>query len=161
MGHKEIITHFYQSFAQGDAQAMTDCYHENVTFSDPAFGTLQGDKAKAMWFMLLERSKGNIQISFDTVNASGNSGSAHWTAKYPYGAQQRPVVNNVTATFIFKNGKILEHHDSFNLYKWSQQALGLSGFLLGWSGFMRSKIQTQTNSLLEAYMKKHPVSKRQ
>ncbi|RMB60996.1 nuclear transport factor 2 family protein [Dokdonia sinensis] len=158
MDHHGLIAHFYQSFAQGDAQAMTDCYHENVMFSDPAFGTLHGDKARAMWFMLLERSKGNIQISYSNINAHGNSGSADWSARYPYGAKKRPVVNNVAATFTFKDGKIKEHHDSFSLYKWSQQALGLSGYLLGWSGFMRSKIQAQTNGLLENYMKKNSFS---
>ncbi len=158
MNHDELIAHFYQSFAQCDAQAMTDCYHNDIVFSDPAFGTLKGNRAKAMWHMLHSRSKGNIKISHSNIFTDENTGTANWVAQYPYGPKQRPVINKVTASFEFEDGKISAHHDSFNLYKWSQQALGLSGYLLGWSGFMRSKIQAQTNTLLDAYIAKNDLS---
>lgn len=37
---------------------MTNCYHDNITFSDSAFGFLKGKRAKAMWHMLIARGKG-------------------------------------------------------------------------------------------------------
>ena len=52
---KEIITRFYQAFEQGDAQVITECYSDNISFEDPAFGKLKGDKAKMMWHMLLSK----------------------------------------------------------------------------------------------------------
>ena len=40
-----------------------------------------------------------------------------------------------------KDGKIIEHSDAFKLSKWAAQALGFKGELLGWTGFMKRKIQ--------------------
>ena len=41
------------------------------------------------------------------------------------------------------DGKIIKHTDIFDLWEWSKQALGVSGYLLGWSGFMKNKILFQ------------------
>ncbi|WP_299159185.1 nuclear transport factor 2 family protein [uncultured Tenacibaculum sp.] len=45
---KTIIENFYKAFSKIDAEAMVQCYHEDIVFNDPAFGTLKGDKAKNM-----------------------------------------------------------------------------------------------------------------
>ena len=34
---------------------MISCYHDNIIFSDPAFGELKGDDAKAMWQNALQK----------------------------------------------------------------------------------------------------------
>lgn len=151
MDEKQCITRFYKAFSNGDAEGMVACYHDDVVFTDPAFGTLKGLDAKNMWRMLIARGGGNLNVQFSEVQASEGQGSAKWIAEYPYGSQKRKVVNHVTAQFIFKEGKIIAHTDSFNLWKWTQQALGLSGYLLGWSGFMKAKIQSGTNALLKKY----------
>ncbi|MFL0100562.1 hypothetical protein [Tenacibaculum maritimum] len=36
---------------------MTDCYHKDITFQDPVFGKLKGQRAIKMWEMLLSRKK--------------------------------------------------------------------------------------------------------
>ena len=151
MDNSECIKTFYQAFARGDAETMAACYHDEIVFNDPAFGTLIGDEAKNMWRMLVERSKGQLQLAFSDVETNGNTGSAKWRAEYPYGPKKRKVVNHITASFEFKDGKIIRHTDVFNLWKWTQQALGLSGYLLGWSTFMKKKIQSSTNNLLRKY----------
>ena len=152
MTNEALLDTFYKAFVAGDAATMTSCYHDEVTFTDPAFGTIKGEKAKAMWHMLIERGKGANKVTYSDVQATDTSGSTKWVAKYPYGEKKRPVVNHVQASFTFKDGKIFTHTDDFNLHKWSKQALGLPGTLLGWTGFMRKKIQQQTGSLLEEYM---------
>lgn len=152
MNNQTIITTFYTAFSNGDAEKMIACYHENVVFEDPAFGELKGEKAKAMWKMLLSRSTSAPNIQFSNIKADDKTGSATWIAKYEYGNQKRKVVNNVSAEFEFLDGKIIRHKDNFDLWKWSQQALGASGYLLGWSGFMRNKIQATTNGLLGKFM---------
>lgn len=155
MKNTELVHQFYTSFSEGNAQGMIQCYHENIVFEDPAFGKLKGEKAKAMWTMLMSKKKeSEMSISFELVNEN----QARWTATYKYGPKKAPVTNLVTAHFKFKEGKIIEHRDDFSLWKWSQQALGGSGYLLGWTGFMKSKIQATTNKLLDHFMAENNTS---
>jgi ketosteroid isomerase-like protein len=151
MNNTELITNFYQSFANGDAEAMVACYHDSIQFQDPAFGVLKGEDAKNMWRMLIGRNKGNIKISFSNVKANEKTGSADWRAEYVFSVTGRKVINIISAEFEFKDGKIIKHTDSFDIYKWSKQALGMKGYLLGWTSFMQHKIQQQSNSLLKKY----------
>ncbi|HAA21070.1 MAG TPA: nuclear transport factor 2 family protein [Cytophagales bacterium] len=154
MEPKEVITQFYTAFAEGDTDTMASCYTDDVQFEDPAFGKLQGPEVMAMWRMLLERSKGNLKITFDQVGASGNTGNAIWVARYPFGPKKRPVHNVISASFSFRDGKIAQHTDVFSFWRWSRQALGLPGLLLGWTPFLRGKVNKQTRSLLKRYMGK-------
>ncbi len=149
----DLITSFYTAFANADAEGMIACYSDDVIFSDPAFGTLEGDRAKAMWRMLMSRGSG-LKVTFDNVEGNDEGGSATWVANYTYGPKKRPVTNNVSATFDVIDGLIVRHQDTFDLWQWSKQALGVPGLLLGWSSFMRNKIQATTNGLLDAYLLK-------
>lgn len=151
MDNKALIEKFYSSFAAADAQGMTDCYHDDIRFEDPAFGPLHGEDAKKMWRMLIHNSKGNIKITFSDVEASGNTGRAHWVAEYVFSASKRPVVNRIWATFEFKDGKIIKHTDRFNFWTWSRQALGPVGLFLGWTSFLRNKVGTKARASLAAY----------
>ena len=156
MTNTELITSFYQSFAKGDAEGMVACYHNNIQFKDPAFGVLKNEDAKNMWRMLIGRNKGNIHITFSNVEANETTGSANWEANYVFSATNRKVINLVSAQFEFKDGKIIRHTDSFDIFKWTKQALGLKGYLLGWTSFMQHKIQQQSNSLLKKYTAGRP-----
>jgi len=150
MENNELIKKFYTAFAAGDAEGMVACYHDDIVFEDPAFGVLKGDRAKAMWKMLL--GKGKSEITFSDISANSLEGKAQWIAKYNYGSKKRPVVNHVTAVFQFAGGKIISHKDDFHLWTWAKQALGLSGYLLGWSSFMKTKIQNTTHHTLTTFM---------
>ncbi len=151
---KSLITSFYQSFAAGDAEEMVSHYHNEIEFSDPAFGLLKGDEARNMWRMLIARSKGNLTIQFLNVLANGETGSADWTAKYLFSKTGREVFNEIHAEFTFKDGKIFRHTDTFDIWKWSKQALGLPGLLLGWSGFMQNKIRKTAKDSLRDFSAK-------
>lgn len=143
-----LIIEFYTAFAAHDHARMAACYHDDVEFNDPAFGTLTGDKARAMWKMLIERSEGKLKIVFSNVTPT----TAHWEAFYVFSKTGRNVHNKIDAHFEFKDGKIYRHRDHFNTWRWAMQALGFSGFLLGYTAFFRKKLQAQTRKLLSAYM---------
>ena len=149
--NEELLKTFYTSFQQRNADGMTACYHAEIVFSDPVFQTLKGERAVAMWHMLLGRSK-DIEIIFGDVQADEQSGSAHWEAKYTYSATGRKVHNVVNAQFRFQEGSILVHHDSFDIGKWASQALGMSGRLLGWTPFMQKAIRQRAAQTLDAYI---------
>lgn len=137
---REVITRLYQAFAVRDHAAMARCYTPDARFSDPVFTDLQGRQVAAMWRMLCERAA-DLRITFRDVVVSEISGSAHWEAWYTYSATGRPVHNAIDATFVFQGGLIAVHQDSFDLYRWSRQALGVSGLLLGWSPPMQRAIR--------------------
>ncbi|MGB1216613.1 MAG: nuclear transport factor 2 family protein [Saprospiraceae bacterium] len=155
MTNQEIIQAFYQSFSEKNVEGMLVHYADDVEFTDPAFGTLQGEEAKAMWRMLIERSGGNMTLTFKDVEAKGDTGSAAWKAEYFFGKNKRKVINEIQASFEFKDGKIVKHVDKFNLWKWTRQAMGIPGWLFGWTGAMQLKIQDQTKSVLHSYMEKN------
>ena len=150
----EVIQTFYESFAKCDAEAMVACYHDKVKFTDPAFGTLSSEDARNMWRMLIERGKKSLKIEFENVAAKNERGSADWIATYLFSQTGRTVINKIHAEFEFREGKIFRHTDSFDLWKWSSQALGISGRLLGWSSFMKRKIQEKSKLALQEYTKK-------
>jgi ketosteroid isomerase-like protein len=141
--NEELIKKFYTALANQDATIMASCYHTNIVFQDPVFGILRGKEASKMWQMLIENSKGNLKIVLSNVISTTNSGSATWVATYNFSKTNRKVINIINATFEFKDGLIIKHNDTFDLWKWSSQAFGLKGFLLGWTGFMQRKIQEQ------------------
>lgn len=145
-----LITRFYEAFNRLDAEAMAACYTEDVLFSDPVFGELRGRQAGDMWRMLTSRAK-EFSVRFDNVRADERSGGAHWVATYLFSQTGRTVVNDIQARFVFRDGKICEHHDHFDLWRWSRQALGAKGALLGWTPFVQNAIRAQAQKGLKAY----------
>lgn len=155
---EDTIENFYKAFQALDAETMSNYYHKDVVFEDPAFGTLSGESASNMWRMLCESQKNkNFQLEYSNITFDGLTGSAHWEAKYKFSKTGRNVHNKIDATFKFKDGKIIHHVDDFNLHAWAKQAMGFKGLLLGGTGFFKNALQKQTNQLLskfESQMKK-------
>lgn len=133
-----LIETLYRSLAARDAAGMAACYHPEIHFTDEVFD-LRGPQVAAMWRMLCVRG-GDLQIAFTDVAADDRSGRAHWDARYTFSATGRKVHNSIDARFEFADGKIVRHVDRFDFWRWSRQALGLPGALLGWSGFLRAKV---------------------
>ena len=134
---------------------MAACYAPDVTFSDPVFPTLQGAAARGMWRMLCARGK-DLRIEFSAVQADERSGSAHWEAWYTFTSTGKPVHNVIDATFTFSSGLITSHVDRFDLYRWSRQALGLKGALLGWTPLVRNAIRGTAARSLESFLQPKP-----
>lgn len=126
-----LIETFYTSFQKRDAEGMVACYHPDVRFSDPVFHELVGARACAMWRMLCGRAK-ELEIEFRDVQADDRTGSAHWEARYLFSATGRKVHNVIEAKFELRDGKIVRHVDTFDLWRWAGMALGPRGKLLGW-----------------------------
>ncbi|MGH8352808.1 MAG: nuclear transport factor 2 family protein [Pseudomonas sp.] len=146
----ELISRFYQAFQRLDAEAMAACYAEDVVFSDPVFGDLHGRKAGDMWRLLASRAQG-FSLTFEGVQADETRGSARWVATYLFSQTGRTVVNRIQARFVFRDGKIVEHRDHFDLWRWARQALGLKGLLLGWLPPVQAAIRRQAMKGLAAF----------
>ena len=150
MKQSEIITNFYIAFQQLDVEKMVSYYHDDIIFTDPGFGTLNGEEAKNMWRMICARAK-DFSLTYSQVTDN----TAHWDTTYTFSATGRKVNNIIDATFEFKTGKISKHTDVFDLHQWATQALGFKGKLLGGTKFFQKKLNKQTKVLLAAYTKKY------
>ena len=149
--HEALLRRFYEAFQARDAAAMGACYHDDAIFMDPAFGRLKADEVRAMWIMLAARAT-ELEITFEVRHADEGSGAVHWEARYPFSKTGRRVHNKIEAQFGFHEGKILAHRDQFDLWTWSRQALGLPGLLLGWSPWMKAKIQREARMQLAKWI---------
>lgn len=148
-----LIEKFYAAFARRDGPAMGACYAPDATFEDPAF-KLKGAEIGAMWTMLCQRGK-DLKVEASGIEADDATGRAHWEAYYTFSATGRKVHNIIDATFTFRDGLIATHVDKFDFHRWSKQALGLPGLLLGWTGFMQAKVQGKAMAGLRDFMAKN------
>ena len=101
-----------------------------ATFHDPAFGELRGREVGDMWRLLTSRAR-DFRPDYANVRADENEGRAQWVAHYLFTQTGRRVENRIEARFRFAGGLIVEHRDQFDLWRWSRQALGAKGLLLG------------------------------
>jgi len=145
------INRFYRAFQEKDFKTMQDCYADNAHFSDAVFVNLDAREVRAMWEMLCKAGK-DLILEYEIINVDDKNGEARWTAYYTFSKTGRKVVNRINANFEFANGKIARHKDDFNFYTWAKQALGTSGLLLGWTPFIRSKVQKAAMTNLEKFM---------
>lgn len=152
-----LIERFYAAFQALDGDTMQACYTSDAHFEDPVF-TLDGRQVGGMWRMLCEtiRTKGRDAWKLETsgISADASSGRAHWEPHYRFSATGRLVHNIVDAEFTFRDGLIATHHDTFAFWRWSRQALGPTGLLLGWTPLVRNKVRAQAAANLAAYMNK-------
>jgi hypothetical protein len=150
--HEQLIEIFYTSFQRLDAEAMVRCYHPDIRFSDPVFPVLSKAEAGAMWTMLCSQAK-DFDLTFADIEANDLEGKAHWEARYTFSATGRRIHNKIEAKFEFRDGKIINHTDTFDFWKWSSMALGPVGVLLGWTPLLRKKVQKQARERLARFMK--------
>lgn len=149
--NQQLVTRFYAAFQRRDYKAMQECYHDEAVFYDPVFEDLNAAEVKDMWEMLCKGAK-DFSLEYSEIKADEEYGTCKWVAQYTFSQSGRKVVNQIKAHFKFYEGKIVEHTDDFDLWKWSRQALGLPGWVLGWSAFLQNKIRKKAQDSLAKYM---------
>jgi hypothetical protein len=110
---------------------------------------LNGEHARNMWRMLAARAT-DLDVIFSNVTDE----SAHWEARYTFSQTGRRVHNIIDARFQFKDGKIARHDDVFDFWRWSRQALGPAGVMLGWTPILRNAVRKRALAGLAAFESK-------
>ena len=148
--NRALIQRFYEAFDRCDGEEMSRCYAPDARFHDPAFGELRGEQVGAMWRMLTGRAK-DLKVELRSHDADDSTGSANWIATYTF-STGRPVVNDIQARFVFRDGLISEHDDDFDFGVWAKQALGPVGRLIDVLPPLRSRVTTKARRDLDAFM---------
>jgi ketosteroid isomerase-like protein len=147
---------FYAAFARLDADTMASFYAPDAQFHDEAFSLRGHEKVGGMWRMLCDAAMAGDDIwklAYSGIEADAHHGQAHWEADYRFGQPGRRVHNVVHAVFQFNEQGLITHHkDRFNFWAWSSQALGAPGLLLGWTPFLRRKVEAQAAANLQKYL---------
>ncbi len=159
--HQKTLETFYTAFAALDANAMAGCYADAAEFRDEVFVLHGKREAAGMWRMLCDgvkaRARDDWKLVFSGVSADARTGKAHWDARYRFTPTGRMVLNRIDSNFTFDNaGLIVRHHDVFDFWRWSRQALGTPGLLLGWTPLLRAKVQRQAGANLRKYLVSQP-----
>jgi hypothetical protein len=159
--NEQTLTRFYTAFATLDADTMASCYAEDATFSDPAFTLHNRREVSGMWHMLCDatrvKNRQDWRLDFRDVRADNDTGHVHWEAHYRFSVSNRLVHNIISASFTFTpDGLIASHKDTFDFWRWSRQALGMGGYVLGWSPLFRRQVQAQTQAALQRYLADKP-----
>ncbi|MEX0607810.1 MAG: nuclear transport factor 2 family protein [Balneolaceae bacterium] len=150
----ETLTRFYSALQKLDYETMADCYHADATFRDPVFQLHTKNEITAMWKMLCLRAK-EFELNFSDIQADDDSGSAHVEAYYLFSQIGRKVHNKIDAAFRFKDGKIVDHLDTFSFWRWSRMALGIPGYVLGFTPLLKKKVQNEASKNLKAFIAKN------
>jgi hypothetical protein len=147
---------FYAAFARLDADTMASFYAPDAQFHDEAFSLRGHEQVSGMWHMLCDatKAKGDVwKLSYSGIEADAHHGKAHWEADYRFSQTGRLVHNVIDGVFQFdERGLITQHHDRFSFWAWSRQALGAPGMLLGWTPFLRRKVEAQAAASLQKYL---------
>ena len=148
----ELIHRLYAALNKRDAEAMAACYTDDAYFRDEAFD-LPNARVRDMWRMLAARGK-DLAIEVSGVESDGKTGKAHWDATYTFTQTGRKVLNRIDAEFQFRDGLICHQIDRFSFWRWSSQALGPVGYLLGWTPLLQNKVRKNAMAGLEAFIAK-------
>jgi len=154
---KSTIERFYAAFARLDGDAMQACYAEDASFDDEAFSLRGRTQVGGMWRMLCSatRAKGADVWRLEVRDITDRS--AHWEAHYRFSATGRMVHNIIEADIqCGPDGLIQRHRDSFDFWRWSRQALGAPGLLLGWTPFLRAKVRATAAGNLQKFLAAPP-----
>ncbi len=149
----QLLHDFYDAFSRRDHVAMGSVYGAGARFHDPVFPDLNAEQVRAMWHMLVERGT-DLELAYGGVEADEATGGARWEATYTFRKTGRRVHNVIDAAFRFQDGRIVEHTDSFDLWRWARMALGPVGMCLGWTPFVRRKVRRLAAGELARWIEK-------
>ena len=149
--NESVALHFWRSLEARDADEMAACYAGDASFEDEVF-RLSGAECGLMWRMLFQGAA-DLRVRTHPLKV-GDNGVAHgtWEAWYTFSATGRRVHNRIQTRLVLRDGKIVDHHDRFPFWRWSRQALGAKGWLLGWTPLVRMAVRRQARKRLDKWM---------
>lgn len=126
----DLMKRLFTALGQRQPDTMTSCYAQDARFKDIAFDLDGRPQIQAMWEMVSKAK--DLRATFEILHADDTSGRARVVDTYTYSATGRPVRNEISSDFTFRDGLIVRHVDKCNALSWGIQALGPVQGLLSW-----------------------------
>lgn len=146
----QILETLYSALQRRDHQAMAALYHPEATFEDEVF-QLKGAEIGKMWHMLCARGQ-DLELRWSGLSTLPDGRArGRWEPTYTFSKTGRKVHNRIETEVELRDGLIWRQQDRFDFWRWSRQALGLPGWLLGWTPLLRRQVAQQANATLARF----------
>jgi ketosteroid isomerase-like protein len=156
----EVIRRLYTAIGNADPDAIVACYADDPVddayFEDIAFQRHGRKQIHQMWRMVCHAKP---KVTIVSAAADDQKGSGSWKADYMFGKTDgdpgRHVINTITSTFTFRNGRIVRHLDDCNPMAWASQAFAFPVSLgAGLIGPLRRRKAARR---LDEFLQAHPL----
>jgi ketosteroid isomerase-like protein len=154
----EVIRRLYTAIGNADPDAVMACYADDPVddtyFEDIAFRRHGRKQIHEMWRMVCHAEP---KVTILSAAADDQKGSGSWEADYMFGRTDtdpgRHVINVITSTFTFRNGRIVGHRDDCDAMAWARQAFAFPKSLaVGLIGPLRRRgAARKLNDFLQAH----------
>lgn len=145
---EETVRNVYEAIKRGDAAAAAECYCDDAAYRDLAFDLKGKPEIAAMWRLVCSRG---VKVEYRDIRTEGREVRGDWVFDYKFHGTN-PVHNEMASTFVFRDGKILVHHDQASRWTWAKQALGMpKGALVTVLPFL---LRRQAKEELDAFREK-------
>eukprot|EP01117_Protostelium_nocturnum_P003508 TRINITY_DN1457_c0_g1_i1.p1 TRINITY_DN1457_c0_g1~~TRINITY_DN1457_c0_g1_i1.p1 ORF type:complete len:189 (-),score=47.62 TRINITY_DN1457_c0_g1_i1:146-712(-) len=177
--HHQLLQQFFDHWSEKNVAEMEKIVDvSNLRLSDPLYDQLKSDEIISLWKFYCSRPQFNLECKdvsieehdvvvrtnplFGGFNSKAKVatpqmttkliGVAEYTISYQ-DAEGRLLTNDVNASFEFKNKKIVEITNKFDLWTWAKQTQGVSGSLLGWTSTAQATCCANAAKELEEFTK--------
>ncbi|WP_300601123.1 nuclear transport factor 2 family protein [Niabella sp.] len=151
MTNIEIIDLFFTAFKNLDHQAMNALYSDDIVYSDPLFGMLEGEEVKDKWEMVCNDIRDFRLTVIKTEEIDHEYATCQWKATWISSLSKKQIVFEAKSFMRFSGNQIIEHSDGFSLTKWIAQAYGITGQFFGWLNFMKRRVQRNYQQRLQQF----------
>jgi ketosteroid isomerase-like protein len=153
---EETVRTVYESIKRGDAATASGCYADDAAYRDLAFDLRGASDIAAMWRLVCSR---HVKVKYCNIRTEGSEVKGEWEFDYLFRGT-RPVHNPMRSTFVFRDGKIISHHDDASLWNWAKQALGVAQATLvtAFPLILRRQAKEELRVFKEAESRSVPVS---
>lgn len=149
--NKGIVEIFFKAFSEADYRQMSDCYADDIIYSDPVFGLMQGDDVRKMWQMICKGAR-NLSVQYSGIEELDEMYvTCLYKVSYYFELTQKHICYSAKAFMKIEEGKITEHSDGYRLSSFISNAYGIKGKLLSWSGYMKKSVQNRYRTLLQNF----------
>jgi hypothetical protein len=149
-----LIDRLFTALTEHQPDTIASCYHPDASFEDIAFRLRGRGEIHDMWRMICLGGS-EIVATYEILQADENTARVRLVDDYKFGKDKRRVVNVIDSRFAFRDGLIVEHHDTCDPRAWGAAALGgVPGFIAGRVPFVR---RFMAGMKLKKFLREHPA----
>ncbi len=155
-----LVRRYFDALARLDGEAMAQCLHPMVSYSDPVFADLRGDDVGWRW-RLMTRGASDMHLAYDIVRGDARKAQVQWQARYRFAGSARQVSNKVLTTLTFWDGTIVRQIDEYDFARWSRSSAGVLAWAVCALPGARAALQRRALHRLRAFIDRETTGNNQ